>query len=49
MMDRQRVLIVDDDPDVLLALGLLLKGGGYEATAEANPRRIPARHFERSF
>ncbi len=49
MMGGSRILIVDDDPDVRLALGLLLKGAGYEAIAEGDPRNIPRRMAEGRF
>ncbi len=39
--DRHKILIVDDDPDVLLALSLLLKDCGYAVVSEADPARIP--------
>jgi two-component system, NtrC family, response regulator HydG len=41
-MDEPRILVIDDDADVLLALKLLLKGAGYSVTAEGDPARIPA-------
>ena len=37
--DKPRVLVVDDHPDVLEALRLLLKGGGYAADTALNPRQ----------
>jgi two-component system, NtrC family, response regulator HydG len=49
MMKCPRILIIDDDPDVRLALALLLKGGGYEALAESDPRSIPRRMAEGRF
>ena len=41
-MTPARILIVDDDSDVLLALKLLLKENGYEVAADTDPRKIPA-------
>jgi phosphoserine phosphatase RsbU/P len=35
-----RILIADDQPDVLAALGLLLKGEGYETLAARNPAEL---------
>ena len=37
-----RVLVVDDDPDVLVAARLLLKQEGYQVRTEADPHVIPA-------
>ena len=37
-----RVLVVDDDPDVLVAARLLLKQQGYRVQTEADPHVIPA-------
>lgn len=37
--EKPRVLVVDDHPDVLEALRLLLKGGGYLADTALNPRQ----------
>src|SRR5262249_44938120 len=36
--DRRRVLIAEDQDDVLAALGLLLKGNGYEVSFVKSPR-----------
>jgi two-component system, NtrC family, response regulator HydG len=41
-MDESKILIVDDDADVLLALKLLLKGSGYAVAAETDPAGLPA-------
>jgi two-component system, NtrC family, response regulator HydG len=41
-MDQPRILIIDDDTDVLLALKLLLKGKGYSVTAEGDPKNVAA-------
>ena len=35
-----RVLIADDQPDVLKAMALLLKGVGYKTRAMASPREV---------
>jgi two-component system, NtrC family, response regulator HydG len=48
-MESPRILIVDDDKDVLLALGLLLRRSGYEATSVDSPERIAALMAERAF
>src|SRR5262244_1392903 len=37
--NRRRVLVVDDQPDILEAFRLLLKGGGYLADVAPSPRR----------
>ena len=37
-----RVLVVDDDPDVLVAARLLLKQEGYQVRTEADPHAIPS-------
>jgi len=46
----RRILIADDQPDVLEALRLLLKGEGYQIEAAASPRAavaaIEARDFD---
>jgi two-component system response regulator HydG len=39
-MERHRVLVIDDDADVLLALTLLLKENGYAVTADSDPKKI---------
>jgi len=39
MTDKRRVLVVDDQPDILEAFRLLLKGGGYLADTAPSPRR----------
>ncbi len=41
-MERNRVLVIDDDADVLLALTLLLKENGYGVTTDTNPGSIPS-------
>src|SRR6202140_4445572 len=45
-----RILIADDQPDVLNALRLLLKGQGYETEGVASPtellRAVEAREFD---
>src|SRR5262245_60959623 len=50
MEPRLRVLIADDQPDVLEALRLLLKGEGYEIEAAATPsgviKAVDAREFD---
>ena len=38
--DTPRVLIADDQPDVLIALKLLLKGEGYQIEQAASPQQI---------
>ncbi len=48
-MDAARVLIVDDDPDVLLALKLLLKGKGHSVLGLADPRSAAAAMGKESF
>src|SRR2546427_7019927 len=35
-----RILVADDEPDVLEALKLLLKGEGYEVQAATSPRAV---------
>ena len=37
MLDAARILIADDQPDVLMALRLLLKGEGWETEAVSDP------------
>ncbi|HWR53089.1 MAG TPA: sigma-54 dependent transcriptional regulator [Bryobacteraceae bacterium] len=46
---RSRVLVADDQPDVLIALRLLLKGEGYETESAASPAAILAAVEERDF
>jgi DNA-binding NtrC family response regulator len=50
MEPRLRVLVADDQPDVLEALRLLLKGEGYEIEAVATPsgviKAVDAREFD---
>ena len=45
-----RILVADDEPDVLEALKLLLKGEGYEVQAATSPRAVlsalDAREFD---
>jgi DNA-binding NtrC family response regulator len=48
-MDSPRILIVDDDRDVLLALGLLLRRSGYEAVPVDSPERVAGLMAEDSF
>jgi two-component system, NtrC family, response regulator HydG len=48
-MESRRILIVDDDKDVLLALGLLLRRSGYEAVPADSPEKIPGIMSELSF
>ena len=44
MSGRQRVLVVDDEPQILRALGTTLRAAGYEVDAAATPnRRWPRR------
>jgi phosphoserine phosphatase RsbU/P len=48
--DRRRVLVADDQHDVLVALRLLLKGDGYETETVDSPKAVlaavKARHFD---
>ena len=39
-MDKHRILIADDQPDVLEALRFLLKGEGYQTDAVSSPPAI---------
>ena len=48
-MDAARILIVDDDPDVLLALKLLLKGKGHSVLALSDPKGAAAAMGKESF
>ncbi|MEW6754119.1 MAG: sigma-54 dependent transcriptional regulator [Candidatus Latescibacterota bacterium] len=48
-MDPGRILVVDDDPDVLLAARLLLKQQGHQVTTEGDPRAIPGLLERQSF
>src|SRR5690606_41820068 len=41
-MKHARILIIDDDPDVLTAVKLLLKREVSEVIADKNPENIPA-------
>jgi DNA-binding NtrC family response regulator len=47
--EQPRILIADDQPDVLQALRLLLKGEGYELTAAGSPRDVAAALQEQEF
>ena len=42
MTDSPRILIADDQPDILEALRLLLKGEGYRTSTAAAPGAILA-------
>ncbi len=46
---KQRILIADDQPDVLIALRLLLKGEGYETESANSPAAILAALESRDF
>ena len=48
-MESSRILVVDDDSDVLLAARMLLKQHGYQVRTEEDPHRIPSRLREESF
>jgi two-component system, NtrC family, response regulator HydG len=48
-MDSRRILIVDDDKDVLLALALLLRRSGYEVVSADSPDKIAVLMSELSF
>lgn len=37
---RQRILVADDQPDVLEALRLLLKGAGYASVQVSSPQEV---------
>ena len=39
--EADRILVVDDDPDVLVAARLLLKQQGYQVRTETDPQAIP--------
>ena len=39
-MPPPRILVADDEPDVLEALKLLLKGEGYDVQAVTSPRAL---------
>jgi len=41
ILKNSRILIIDDDPDVLVALRLLLKSNVKEVVEERNPNQIP--------
>lgn len=41
-ISKAHILVVDDDPDVLTAVKLLLKNHAARVTTEANPENIPA-------
>ncbi len=49
MPNKKRILIADDQPDVLIALRLLLKGEGYDTESAASPAAIVAAVEERDF
>ncbi len=42
ILKNARILIIDDDPDVLVALRLLLKSSVKEVVVEKNPNQIPS-------
>lgn len=44
-----KILVIDDDPDVLIAMRLLLKSHVAEITAEKNPSNLPAKISEKKF
>jgi DNA-binding NtrC family response regulator len=44
-----RILVADDDPDVLAALKLLLRSEGFEATTVASPAQVMAAVEEQDF
>jgi DNA-binding NtrC family response regulator len=46
---QPRILIADDQPDVLQALRLLLKGEGYQATSASSPKDVAAALQEQEF
>ena len=46
---QPRVLIADDQPDILEALRLLLKGHGYVTEAVTSPRRLFAAISQNGF
>ena len=39
--EADRILVVDDDPDILVAARLLLKQQGYQVRTETDPQAIP--------
>jgi DNA-binding NtrC family response regulator len=47
--DQPRILIADDQPDVLQALRLLLKGEGYDLKTAASPKDVAAAVQEHDF
>jgi len=47
--DSERVLIADDQPDVLEALRLLLKGEGFQIESAASPAQVLAAIEARDF
>lgn len=49
MEEQPRILIADDQPDVLHALRLLLKGEGYELKTASSPRDVAAALQEQAF
>ena len=48
-MESSRILVVDDDGDVLLAARMLLKQHGYQVRTEEDPQRLPSQLREESF
>jgi DNA-binding NtrC family response regulator len=46
---QPRILIADDQPDVLQALRLLLKGEGYQTTSASSPKDVAAALQEQEF
>jgi len=49
MEESGRILVVDDDEDVLLAARMLLKKQGYQVQTEKDPHHIPQLLREDSF
>jgi DNA-binding NtrC family response regulator len=49
VQEQPRILIADDQPDVLQALRLLLKGEGYELKTAASPKDVAAALQEHEF
>ncbi len=48
-MNHPKILVIDDDADVLLAMNMLLRENGYAVTAETDPRNIPFHMKKESF